>query len=93
MLGDSVTTDHIFPAGGIYPESPAGEYLRARRIERQDFSSYGSRRGNDEVMVCGQLRQRSAAELARAGPRRPLDGSSPDRRGHVDLRCGGRHGN
>ena len=53
MLGDSVTTDHISPAGAIKLESPAGEYLRAHGVERKDFNSYGSRRGNHEVMVRG----------------------------------------
>jgi aconitate hydratase len=53
MVGDSVTTDHISPAGAIKPESPAGSYLLEHGIERKDFNSYGSRRGNHEVMVRG----------------------------------------
>lgn len=53
MLGDSVTTDHISPAGSIKPESPAGRYLQERGVERRDFNSYGSRRGNHEVMMRG----------------------------------------
>ena len=52
-LGDSVTTDHISPAGSIKPESPAGAYLVEHGVERKDFNSYGSRRGNHEVMVRG----------------------------------------
>jgi aconitate hydratase len=52
-LGDSVTTDHISPAGSIKPESPAGSYLVEHGVERKDFNSYGSRRGNHEVMVRG----------------------------------------
>jgi aconitate hydratase len=52
-VGDSVTTDHISPAGSIKPESPAGEYLVEHGVERKDFNSYGSRRGNHEVMVRG----------------------------------------
>jgi aconitate hydratase len=52
-LGDSVTTDHISPAGSIKPESPAGRYLLEGGVERRDFNSYGSRRGNHEVMVRG----------------------------------------
>ena len=52
-IGDSVTTDHISPAGSIKLESPAGEYLVGHGIERGDFNSYGSRRGNHEVMVRG----------------------------------------
>ncbi|HGY9180674.1 TPA: aconitate hydratase AcnA, partial [Escherichia coli] len=53
MLGDSVTTDHISPAGSIKPDSPAGRYLQGRGVERKDFNSYGSRRGNHEVMMRG----------------------------------------
>jgi aconitate hydratase len=53
MLGDSVTTDHISPAGAIRPDSPAGRYLIDHGVERKDFNSYGSRRGNHEVMVRG----------------------------------------
>jgi aconitate hydratase len=52
-VGDSVTTDHISPAGSIKPDSPAGEYLVGHGVERKDFNSYGSRRGNHEVMVRG----------------------------------------
>jgi aconitate hydratase A / 2-methylisocitrate dehydratase len=52
-LGDSVTTDHISPAGSIKPESPAGEYLIEHDVERRFFNSYGARRGNHEVMVRG----------------------------------------
>ncbi|WP_380178007.1 aconitate hydratase AcnA [Kalamiella sp. sgz302252] len=53
MLGDSVTTDHISPAGSIKAESPAGRYLLSHGVERGDFNSYGSRRGNHEVMMRG----------------------------------------
>jgi aconitate hydratase len=53
MLGDSVTTDHISPAGAIRPDSPAGTYLLEHGVERRDFNSYGARRGNHEVMVRG----------------------------------------
>ncbi|KRC49894.1 aconitate hydratase [Leifsonia sp. Root227] len=52
-LGDSVTTDHISPAGNIKADSPAGRYLDEHGIERKDFNSYGSRRGNHEVMIRG----------------------------------------
>ncbi len=52
-LGDSVTTDHISPAGSIKKDSPAGEYLTAHGVEHRDFNSYGSRRGNHEVMIRG----------------------------------------
>ncbi|WP_339270358.1 aconitate hydratase AcnA [Paenibacillus sp. FSL K6-1330] len=53
LLGDSVTTDHISPAGNIATNSPAGKYLSDRNVERKDFNSYGSRRGNHEVMMRG----------------------------------------
>ncbi|GAB4245348.1 MAG: aconitate hydratase AcnA [Acidobacteriota bacterium] len=53
LLGDSVTTDHISPAGAIPPDSPAGKYLIAQGVDPKDFNSYGSRRGNHEVMMRG----------------------------------------
>ena len=53
ILGDSVTTDHISPAGNIKADSPAGKYLEAHGVDRKDFNSYGSRRGNHEVMIRG----------------------------------------
>jgi aconitate hydratase len=53
LLGDSITTDHISPAGSIKPESPAGKYLIAQGVEPRDFNSYGARRGNHEVMMRG----------------------------------------
>ncbi len=53
LLGDSVTTDHISPAGSIKGDSPAGKYLTEHGVERKDFNSYGSRRGNHEVMIRG----------------------------------------
>jgi aconitate hydratase len=53
QLGDSVTTDHISPAGSISPTTPAGHYLAEHGVERNDFNSYGTRRGNHEVMVRG----------------------------------------
>jgi aconitate hydratase len=55
LLGDSVTTDHISPAGSIPKDSPAGRYLISQGVEPGDFNSYGSRRGNHEVMVRGTL--------------------------------------
>jgi len=53
VLGDSVTTDHISPAGNIRGDSPAGKYLMEHGVDRKDFNSYGSRRGNHEVMIRG----------------------------------------
>ena len=55
VLGDSVTTDHISPAGYIPNESPAGQYLISQGVKPGDFNSYGARRGNHEVMVRGTL--------------------------------------
>ena len=53
LLGDSVTTDHISPAGSIPPDSPAGKYLISKGVQPRDFNSYGARRGNHEVMMRG----------------------------------------
>ncbi|MBL6764961.1 MAG: aconitate hydratase AcnA [Verrucomicrobiae bacterium] len=53
LFGDSVTTDHISPAGAIKPDSPAGRFLQANGVEKADFNSYGSRRGNDRIMTRG----------------------------------------
>lgn len=53
VLGDSVTTDHISPAGAFKPETPAGKYLSTKGVEVKDFNSYGSRRGNDRIMTRG----------------------------------------
>jgi len=53
MVGDSITTDHISPAGAIKADSPAGKYLQDKGVDRRDFNSYGSRRGNHEVMMRG----------------------------------------
>lgn len=52
-FGDSITTDHISPAGSIHKDSPAARYLLERDVERKHFNSYGSRRGNDEIMARG----------------------------------------
>ena len=53
ILGDSVTTDHISPAGAFHPETPAGQFLLSQGVEPKDFNSYGSRRGNDRIMTRG----------------------------------------
>ena len=70
VLGDSVTTDHISPAGAFAPGTPAGRYLVEHGVEPRDFNSYGARRGNHEVMVRGtfaNIRLRNAlADGARA---------------------------
>ncbi|MBK1674186.1 aconitate hydratase 1 [Ectothiorhodospira shaposhnikovii] len=81
MVGDSITTDHISPAGGIHPESPAGQYLQAHGIEPREFNSYGSRRGNHEVMMRGtfanvRLRNRLAPGTEGGWTRHLPDGES-----------------
>ena len=90
-LGDSVTTDHISPAGSIKADSPAGTYLAEHGVDRKDFNSYGSRRGNHEVMIRGtfaNIRLRNLLARRRRGrvhpqlPRR--------RRADDDLRRVGR---
>jgi len=71
MLGDSVTTDHISPAGSISPNSPAGEYLKGLGIKPSDFNSYGSRRGNHQVMLRGtfaNIRLRNLLAPGTEGP-------------------------
>ena len=72
MLGDSVTTDHISPAGSIKRDSPAGKYLIEHGVEPKDFNSYGSRRGNHEVMMRGTFANiRLRNQLAVRGIRFP----------------------
>ena len=73
-LGDSVTTDHICPAGAIKTDSPAGKYLAEHGVERKDFNSYGSRRGNHEVMIRGtfaNIRLRNQLARRRRGRLHP----------------------
>lgn len=69
LLGDFVTTDHISPAGAISPDSPAADYLRERGISQRDFNTYGSRRGNHEIMMRGTFAN-VRLENALAGGRR-----------------------
>ena len=81
LLGDSVTTDHISPAGSIKEDTPAGQYLRGHGVEKRDFNSYGSRRGNHEVMIRGTFANIRLRNLL-------LDGVS--RRLHPRLHAGRR---
>src|SRR6476659_8859858 len=67
LFGDSITTDHISPAGNIKKDSPAGRYLQARGVQPADFNSYGSRRGNDDVMVRGTFANISIKNLMFGG--------------------------
>ena len=86
VIGDSVTTDHISPAGAIRPDSPAGKYLIEHGVERKDFNSYGSRRGNHEVMVRGTFANVRLRNLMVAGQRGDVDAARPERRRADDLR-------
>jgi aconitate hydratase len=84
-LGDSVTTDHISPAGSIKEDSPAGRYLKEHGVERKDFNSYGSRRGNHEVMIRGTFANIRLRNLLPTG-----DGGSLDQGGFTaDYTKGG----
>jgi aconitate hydratase len=75
LLGDSVTTDHISPAGRIEPETPAGQYLIAQGVRQSDFNSFGSRRGNDRVMTRGTFANvRVKNQIAKDGANQPEGG-------------------
>ncbi len=78
LLGDSVTTDHISPAGNIARTSPAARYLSEREVPPSDFNSYGSRRGNHEVMMRGTFANVRLQEPTRR-PRGQLDAALPGR--------------
>jgi aconitate hydratase len=74
LLGDSVTTDHISPAGAIKRDSPAGHYLQEQGVEPRDFNSYGSRRGNHEVMMRGTFANIRLRNLIGGGEKLPEGG-------------------
>ncbi len=78
LLGDSVTTDHISPAGAIKPDSPAGRYLRERGVAPADFNSYGSRRGNHEVMMRGTFANIRLRNLLAPGTEGGITRYQPD---------------
>ncbi len=78
LLGDSITTDHISPAGSIRKTSPAGQYLIAHGVEPADFNSYGSRRGNHEVMVRGTFANVRLKNLLAPGTEGPVTLHLPD---------------
>ena len=78
MLGDSVTTDHISPAGAIPEEYPAGQYLKSHGVEKKDFNSYGSRRGNDEVMMRGTFANIRIRNLSAPGTEGGVTKYHPD---------------
>ena len=101
LLGDSVTTDHISPAGAIKKDSPAGDYLIEHGVEQRDFNSYGSRRGNHEVMMRGtfaNIRLRNQLAPGTEGGFTEKDGEAEPiydaahgvpRGGHAAVRAGG----
>jgi len=78
LLGDSITTDHISPAGSIRKTSPAGQYLIAHGVKPEDFNSYGSRRGNHEVMVRGTFANVRLKNLLAPGTEGPVTVHLPD---------------
>ena len=78
LLGDSITTDHISPAGSIRKTSPAGQYLMSRGVQPVDFNSYGSRRGNHEVMVRGTFANVRLKNLLAPGTEGPVTVHLPD---------------
>ena len=78
LLGDSITTDHISPAGSIRKTSPAGKYLIEHGVEPKDFNSYGSRRGNHEVMVRGTFANVRLKNLLAPGTEGPVTVHLPD---------------
>ena len=88
IFGDSVTTDHISPAGAIKATSPAGHYLVSRGIKPEDFNSYGSRRGNDLVMTRGNVCERADQEPNGPGHGRWGNDSLSGRRAGINLRRG-----
>jgi aconitate hydratase len=78
IFGDSITTDHISPAGVIKPDSPAGSYLRDRGVSAEDFNSYGARRGNHEVMVRGTFANVRIRNLMVSGVEGGITRHQPD---------------
>jgi aconitate hydratase len=84
LLGDSVTTDHISPAGAIKRDGPAGEYLQSLGVAPRDFNSYGSRRGNHEVMMRGTFANIRLRNLLGGGPPLPEGGVTRHLRGSSD---------
>ncbi len=86
VLGDSVTTDHISPAGAIKTDSPAGKYLTDHGVQRADFNSYGSRRGNHEVMIRGTFANIRLRNQLAPGTEGGVTTKLPERPADVDLR-------
>ncbi len=86
VLGDSITTDHISPAGSIPADSPAGKYLIAHGVQPKDFNSYGARRGNHEVMMRGTFANIRLRNLLAPGTEGGWTDPSAQRRKNVHLR-------
>ena len=86
LLGDSVTTDHISPAGNIAKTSPAAKYLVSQGVQPTDFNSYGARRGNHEVMMRGTFANIRLRNLLAPGTEGGVTRAHADRRADVDLR-------
>ncbi len=89
LFGDSVTTDHISPAGSIALNSPAAKYLMSLGVEPKDFNTYGTRRGNDRVMVRGTFANIRLKNQLVPGVEGGVTVHLPERRADVDLRRGG----
>ena len=85
IFGDSVTTDHISPAGAIKPSSPAGVYLQEKGVDVEDFNSYGSRRGNHEVMMRGTFANVRIKNQMVPGVEGGVTIHHPERRAHEHL--------
>ena len=88
LLGDSITTDHISPAGSIRADSPAGKYLVEHGVAPKDFNSYGARRGNHEVMMRGTFANIRLRNQLAAGTEGGWTTYQPGRRAVVHLRRG-----
>ena len=86
LLGDSITTDHISPAGSIPKDGPAGVYLISRDVAPRSFNSFGSRRGNHEVMIRGVVCQHQDKKQDGRRKGGGMDRARSDGRGNVDLR-------
>ena len=88
LFGDSITTDHISPAGSIKPDSPAGRYLLEHQVSRGDFNSYGARRGNHEVMMRGTFANIRIRNQMLDGVEGGMTRTRPIGEQHGDLRRG-----
>ena len=87
LLGDSVTTDHISPAGSFSEKSPAGEFLISLGVEKKDFNQYGARRGNHEIMMRGTFANIRLKNLVNSRDRRRRDTSPILQRTDFNFRC------